>query len=138
MKTGISLGLIFAVAFLVLINSAAADPQIIDIDNLKSIAVPIHVMELFLALFISYMSLKFFRITKPISLFLYLYMAIGFIIINSLLYLVFYWSINTRLNISFVNVCIGGRIALIGALISLAIFFYRWNKVMREKLGKAG
>jgi len=124
--------IIYMLFFFILINSVLAQSEIINLNNLKNIAIPIHLFEVVLALFIAFMSLKFFRITKPINLFLFIYVAIGFFIINSLLYLFFYLSIDTRLEMVFVNVYIGSRIAFIGMLLSFAIFFYLWNKIMRK------
>ena len=124
--------IIYVLFFIILINLVSAQSEIINLNNLKNIAIPIHIIELVLALFIAVMSLKFFRITKPISLFLFIYVAIGFFIINSLLYLFLYLSINTRFELIFVNVYIGSRVALIGMAISFAIFFYQWNKIMRK------
>ena len=124
--------IIYVLFFIILINLVSAQSEIINLNNLKNIAIPIHIIELVLALFIAFMSLKFFRITKPISLFLFIYVAIGFFIINSLLYLFLYLSINTRFELIFVNVYIGSRVALIGMAISFAIFFYQWNKIMRK------
>jgi len=123
---------VYVLFFLILINSVSAQSEIINLDTLKNIAIPVHLFELVLALFIALMSLKFFRITKPISLFLFIYVAVGFFIINSLLYLFLYFSINTRLELVFVNVYIGSRVALMGMLISFVIFFYQWNKIMRR------
>lgn len=123
---------IFVMFFLVLTNFVSAQSEIINLNNLKNIAIPIHIIELVLALFIAYMSLKFFRITKPISLFMYIYIAIGFLIINTLLYLFLYLSINARWEMNFVNVYVGSRVALIGMLVSFVIFFYLWNKNMRS------
>jgi len=37
-----------------------------------------------------------------------------------------------RIDASFANVHIGSRIALIGMLLSFVMFFYNWNKTMRE------
>ena len=124
--------IIYALFFIILINLVSAQSEVINLNNLKNIAIPIHTIELVLALFIAFMSLKFFRITKPISLFLFIYVAIGFFIINSLLYLFLYLSVNTGLGLLFVNVYIGSRIALIGLLIAFVIFFYQWNKIMRK------
>ena len=125
-------GLLFVLLFFTLISIAAAQPEIVNLDNLKNVAVPIHIIELLLAIFISYTSLKFFRITKPINLFLFIYTAIGFFIINSFLYLFLYLSMNSSLQISFISVYIMGRIALMGMLVSFVVFFYQWNKIMRK------
>ena len=125
-------GIIYALFFIILINLVSAQSEIINLNNLKNVAIPIHIIELVLALFIAFMSLKFFRITKPISLFLFIYVAIGFFIINSLLHLLLYLSINTRLELVFVNVYVGSRVALMGMLGSFVIFFYQWNKIMRK------
>jgi len=127
-------GFIAVLIFLSLINAVAAQSEVIDLNNLKSVAIPIHVIEIVFSLFISYMALTFFRITKPLNLFMYIYTAIGFFIINSLLYLFLYLSIKTSLEINFINVYIGSRIALMGMLISFALFFYQWNSIMRKKI----
>ncbi|MAE42797.1 hypothetical protein CMO93_03425 [Candidatus Woesearchaeota archaeon] len=129
-------GFIVVSIFLSLINAAAAQSEVINLDNLKSVAIPIHVIEIVFALFICYMALTFFRITKPLDLFMYIYTAIGFFIINSLLYLFLYLSIKTQLEINFINVYIGSRIALMGMLISFALFFYQWNRIMRKTEAK--
>jgi len=132
MKTKILYVFISIFFFLILINSVIAQPELIDLNELKNFAVPIHIIELVLALFISFMSLKFFRITKPINLFLFIYIAVGFFIINSLLFLFLYVSIKTSLEISFISVYITSRIALMAMLISFVMFFYQWNKIMRK------
>ena len=124
--------IIYVLFFIILINLVSAQSEVINLNNLKNIAIPVHTIELVLALFIAFMSLKFFRITKPIGLFLFIYVAVGFFIISSLLYLALYLSINTRLELIFVNVYIGSRVALMAMLISFVIFFYQWNKIMRR------
>ena len=129
----IFINLIFVMLFLILIDYAAAQSEIISIGALRNIAVPIHIIELILAFFICYMSLKFFRITKPIGLFFYVYTALGFFIVNTLLYLFMYLSLGTRFEMKLVNVYIGSRVALIGMLIWFVIFFYQWNKVMKGR-----
>ena len=123
-------GIIFTLTFLSLISFAEARLDVVDANRLKAIAIPIHVFELILALFIAYMALKFFRITRPLGLFLYIYTAIGFFIISSSLYLFLHF--NPKLETNFISVHIGSRIALIGMLISFVIFFYQWNRVMKK------
>ncbi len=130
MKTKIILASVFVLLFLMV--SVKAQKEIIDINQLKTVAVPVHILELILALFICFKALKFFRITKPINLFLFLYTSIGFFIISSLLYLFLYFSIKIPLEVNFVSVYIGSRVALMGMLISFVIFFYQWNKIMRK------
>lgn len=130
MKTKIIFVSVFVLLFLMV--SVKAQKEIIDINQLKNVAVPVHILELVLALFICFKALKFFRITKPINLFLFLYTSIGFFIISSLLYLLLYLSIKIPLEVNFVSVYIGSRIALMGMLISFVVFFYQWNKIMRK------
>ena len=125
-------GVIYLLFFIILINLVSAQSEVINLNNLKNIAIPIHLFELVLGLFIVIMSLKFFRITKPLGLFLYIYLAIGFFIINVLLYLLLYLSLYIQLEVVFVNVYIGSRIALIGMIVSFVIFFYQWNRGMRS------
>lgn len=123
---------IFLIFSALIMESASAYQEIIEVDKLKQIAIPMHLIELFLAVFICFMALKFFWITKPINLFLVVYIAGGFFAINSLLYLMLYSAQFVDLKISFVNVYLGSRIALIGMLISLAALFYYLNKQMRR------
>jgi hypothetical protein len=59
-------------------------------------------------------------------------MAIGFFMINTALFLFFYLSLNTGLEMNFANVYMGSRVASIGMLISFVVFFYQWNKIMRS------
>ena len=120
----------------IFVDSAFAQIEQVDIGQIKSIALPLHIIELLLALFICYMSLKFFRITKPVNLFLIIYTAIGFLIINILLYLLFYSSFAQTLSLHFVTVYFGSRIALIGMLASFVLLFYQWNRVMRQTVKK--
>jgi len=126
-------GIIFAFTFFGLISFAEAQLDVVDVNRLKAIAIPIHVFELILGLFIAYMALKFFRITKPLNLFFYIYLAIGFFIVNISLYLFSYLSLNTVLEMDFIGVYIGSRVALMGMLISFVVFFYQWDKIMRKK-----
>ena len=125
-------GFLFVLFFFSLINVAEARTEVIDVSNLKNVGITIHLIELVLAIFISYMSLKFFRITRPVNLFLYMYLALGFFIINTALYLLYYLSIDTNFELGFINVYIGGRIALMGMLVSFVILFYQWHRVMRR------
>ena len=118
--------------FILNIKSATAYQEIIDLDTIRQIAIPLHLIELFLAIFICFMALRFFWITKPVNLFLVVYVAGGFFIINSLLYILLYTAYLIGLNISFVNVYLGSRIALIGMLVSLGALFYHLNKQMRK------
>lgn len=121
------------IIFLILLTSVVAQRQVIDVDAIKIVAVPLHLIELFLAVFISFLALKFFRITKPVNLFLIVYVAGGFFVINSLLYIMLYTADLFNFNISFVNVYIGSRIALIGMLTSLgALFFYMYKTIKKK------
>lgn len=124
-----------AIIFFALLIPVAAQKQVIDIESVKLIAVPLHIIELFLAILISFIALKFFRITKPVSLFLIVYVAAGFFIINSLLYIMLYTADLFNFNISFVNVYVGSRIALIAMLISLgALFFYMYATIKKKSV----
>lgn len=125
--------MIFLFYFFMLAMAAAANARVdyIDMDKLAVIAVPLHIIELVLSLFICFMALKFFRITKPLNLFMFIYVAIGFFIINSSLYILFYLT-RHKFNTSFANVYLGSRITLIGLTLSFVFFFYNWNKVMRK------
>ena len=102
------------------------------IDKIKLFAVILHLIELFLAVFISYMALKFFRITKPINVFLVIYIVIGFFIINTLLYIMFYSLNAAGIGLSFVSVYLASRVSLIAMLISLSALFYYLNRQMTK------
>ena len=116
------------------VKSVVAREEAINVDDLAPIAVPLHLIELALAVFICFMALKFFQITRPINLFLVVYVAGGFFIINSLLYVLLYVARLNYFKVSFVNVYLGSRIALIGMLISLGALFYHLNRQMRKKI----
>ena len=125
----------FLILFILLISlqtAFAAREEVINIDKIQAVAVPLHLIELVLAIFISYMALKFFRITKPISIFLVVYVAGGFFIINSLLYLLLYGLNLKSINLSFESVYLGSRISLIAMLVSLGFLFYYLNLQMRK------
>ena len=128
--------IIIALCLALFIGSPAAQTEVFDAGQVKAIALPLHIIELVLALFICYMSLKFFRITKPINMFLIIYVALGFFIVNIALYLLFYSGFAARFEPLFVNVYLGSRIALIGMLISFVLMFYQWNKTMRQSVKK--
>lgn len=117
---------------IIIATSVVARIEDVDLHALKLVAIPLHIIELLLSIFICFMAIKFFRITRPLNLFLFIYVAVGFFMINSLLNLLFYLAQN-KINTSFVNVHIGSRIALIGMLVSFVMFFYNWNRIMRKK-----
>ena len=125
------------ILFILLINlqpAFAAHQELIDMDKIQIIAIPLHIIEMVLAIFICYMALAFFRITKPISIFLFVYVAGGFFIINSLMYLLLYGLNMENINLSFESVYLGSRISLIAMLISLAFLFYYLNNQMRKSI----
>ena len=125
----------FMVLYVALLNinlAAAANQEVIYLGKIQPIAVALHLTELVLAIFICYMALRFFRITKPVNLFLVIYVAIGFFVINSLLYLLFYAARLKNMDISFASVYLGSRVALIAMLISLGSLFYYLNRQMRK------
>lgn len=124
--------IIFSV--LLTIPLVVAQRQVIEFDTIKSVAVFLHLIELFLAVFISFMALKFFQITRPINLFLVVYVAGGFFVISSLLYLVFYMT-GLFNDVSFINVYIGSRISLIAMLISLGFLFFNMHTSIKRHHG---
>ena len=115
-------------------NLVFASKESIDLDTIKWFAIPLHLLELALAIFISYMALKFFNITKPVNIFLVVYIVGGFFIINTLLYLLLYSFRLMGINISFLSVYIGSRVALIAMLISLGALFYHLDREIRKKV----
>lgn len=102
-------------------------------DNIAWVGLALHAIEILLALFISYMSLTFFRITRPVTLFFFLYVGVGFFIVSSLMYVLFYLTLGTGRELSVVSVYFASRIALIGMLISFLVLFYQWNKIMKRQ-----
>lgn len=134
MNKNIIRAILFLVLSICLLSPVLAEhTETINFDDFKNIAIPLHIIEIILAFFICYMALKFFRITKPVNLFLFIYTAIGFFFISSLLYLLLYLSTMMSLKIFFVQVYIGSRVALIGMVVSFVLFFYQWNKIMRKQ-----
>lgn len=125
--------MIFLIAVLS-IKSAVAHEETADIDKVQLFGISLHLVELFLAVFICFMAIKFFRITKPLNLFLIVYVAVGFFAINSLLYILFYALRLRGISISFVSVYLGSRVSLIAMLISLGALFYYLNKQMRKSV----
>ena len=122
----------FLFAFLFLASQAYAQ----DIENyaaVKKIGITLHIIELILAVFICTMSLKFFWITKPVNLFLMVYIALGFFIVNVLMYIFYYSSSMLGFRVSFVNAYIGSRISLIGMLVSLSMVFFSMHKSIRKQ-----
>ena len=106
--------------------------ETIDVDKIQIMAVSLHLIELALAFFLCYMALKFFHITKPVNLFMVIYIAGGFFIINSLFFLLFYALRLKNININFASVYLGSRISLIAMLASLGALFYYLNRQMRK------
>ena len=127
-------GLSISLLFILLAVSPALAESEVEVCDLTSIALPIHIVELVLAFAAGYMALKFFRITKPLNLFLLVYVMMGFFIISSLIYILFYISEDFfGLNLNFTSVYMGSRIALVAMLISLTyLFFYMYN-TMKSK-----
>tara|TARA_Y100000310_G_scaffold345846_1_gene471203 strand:+ start:82441 stop:82857 length:417 start_codon:yes stop_codon:yes gene_type:complete len=115
--------LIFLVLFIFNAISVLGDQQIVDIDVLRSVALPLHIIEIILAVFICVMALKFFQLTKPFNLFLLIYIALGFFLINALLYVLLYTESLFGLRLSFLNVYLGGRFSLIAMLTSMGYMF---------------
>lgn len=110
----------------------ALQEQIINLSLLKSVAVPIHILELLLSLFLCYMAIRFFRVTKPAKIFIYVYMASGFFVINSLLYILLYTTPLFSASTGFMNVYIGSRITILSTLLMLAGMFLTVHYRMRS------
>ena len=119
-------------AFFIAAKPAIAQ-EVMDVET-SYFAVSLHVIELILAVFICFMAIRFFRITKPLNLFLVIYVSLGFFIINSLLYILFYGLHLKGIHLSFVSVYIGSRISLIAMLISISTLFYYLNSQMRKTI----
>lgn len=112
---------------------AAAHEEAVDIGNVQLFGISLHLVELLLAVFICFMAIKFFRITRPLNLFLIVYVAVGFFAINSLLYILFYALHLRGIHLSFVSVYLGSRVSLIAMLVSLGALFYYLNRQMRKQ-----
>src|SRR3989344_6457086 len=123
--------IMFFIALLTM-KLAIAHEDSIDLDVLALIAIPLHLIELVLAVFICFISLKFFQITRPHNLFLVVYVAGGFFVINSLLYILLYAAHLKDFNVSFASAYLGSRISLIGMLVSLGALLYYLNRQMRK------
>lgn len=115
------------------IKSVIAHEETVDIDKIQLFGISLHLIEVLLSIFICFMAIRFFRITRPLNLFLIVYVAVGFFAINSLLYILFYTLHLRSIHISFVSVYLGSRVSLIAMMVSLGALFYYLNKQMRKK-----
>ncbi|SRR3989338_8402736 len=104
----------------------------VDVDSLRPIGITIHVIELVLALFISFMSLKFFKITKPLNVFLYIYLALGFFTISSLFYILFYLGGWFNIGLEFSRAYIASRLSLIAMLLVFVAVFFNAMRIMKK------
>ncbi len=120
--------------FIIAVPLIAADIQMPESTTLARIGLPLHIIEFGLSFFICVMALKFFGITRPMNFFLLVYIAVGFFVINTLLYLLFFTGDIFGFEISFANVYIGSRIALIAMLVSLSVLFMHVYSVMKKKM----
>lgn len=124
---------IFLISLLFILFSTTvfgAYEQSFDVDTLRMVAIPIHIVEFLLAFFICYMAIKFFKFTQPMSIFLYVYLAGGFFIIGSLVNFVLYFGHNFNMGVNFLVIFIAGRVALLGMLGSLTWLFWQAHKAM--------
>ncbi len=128
---GMKKGVILAIVLLVVFPSAFAVTETIDVDSLRPIGIVIHAVELALALFISFVSLKFFKITKPLNVFLYVYLALGFFTISSLFYLLFYLGGWINVPLEFSRAYIASRLSLIAMLSVFVVVFFNAMRVMK-------
>jgi hypothetical protein len=92
----------------------------------------VHTFELILAVYICFAALRFFRITKPVNLFVIIYTAVGFLVVNILLYFLMYVQILRGVYVSSTLVYFAGRLAFIGMLLALATTFYMMQRQMRQ------
>lgn len=116
------------------VKPAVVHDEVINIGGIYQFGIIIHLIELVLAIFICFMAIKFFRITKPLNLFLVVYISVGFFAINSLLYLLVYLLHIWGVHISFISVYFGSRVSLIAMLVSLSAMFYYFNWSMRKTI----
>lgn len=114
-------------------SQVAAQQEIINIPSVMPIALALHLIEAILIIFICFMALKFFRITRPNNLFMVVYLAGGFFLISPIFYTLFYLPNVFHLNINFVSAYLISRISMIAALISLSGLLYYWNREMKRK-----
>ncbi len=120
------------------VNFVFAEKQIVDVNLLRTVALPLHIIELVVALFICIIALRFFHLTKPFNFFLYVYVSLGFFIINSLLYILLYLGKFADLNISFINVYLGARFSLIAMLVCIGYLFFYIHTMMKRKVELKG
>jgi len=116
--------------------AAAGTQELVDYDSIRLSALSLHLIELVLAVYISYMALKFFRITKPVSVFLIVYMANGFLIVYSLLYVMVWTADLLNISVSFVNIYLGSQLVFIAMLASLAGLFIHLHRELKRKPAK--
>jgi len=119
---------------MLLLFNAVAQIEEFDVDSLSRMGISLHVVELVLAVFICFMSLKFFRITKPLNIFLYIYIGLGFFVISTLLYLVYFMRDILSIDVNFINVYVASRLSLIAMLFVFVFLFYSVHKIMRSPM----
>tara|TARA_Y100000310_G_C20525986_1_gene736056 strand:+ start:285 stop:668 length:384 start_codon:yes stop_codon:yes gene_type:complete len=124
--------------FIFNINLVFAEKQVIDVSLLRLIALPLHIIELIIAIFVCVLALKFFHLTKPFNFFLFVYVSLGFFIINSLLYILLYVGEFANINISFINVYLGARFSLIAMLVCIGYLFFYIHTMMKRKIETKG
>ena len=126
-------GIIASVIAILAALPVNAQEEVIYYKSLGLVGMPLHIFELILGVWIAILALKFFRITKPINVFLLLYVAVGVFIVNSLLYVLLYIVNFEETTVSYVSVYVASRIALIGMLMCLLILLILWNRALTSK-----
>jgi len=77
------------------------------------------------------MAIKFFNLTKPLNIFLFVYIATGFFIISSLVFFFTYFAPNFGWNVDFAVVFIMSRVAVLAMLATLAWILWRVHTMMK-------
>ena len=85
-------------------------------------------IEIGVALYVAVMAVRLFHITQPTDIFTYIYLGVGFAVLNTLVHVLLFVPIELPLAAFY----LGSRVAVIGTLVSFALFFYRWNSSMRK------
>lgn len=134
MKCKMKIQYITLILLIFLLPVINAETELVNTSLIIKFGLPLHFIELFMALFISFMSLNFFRITKPLNIFLYIYLALGFFIISSLMYIVYYLRNWLSLDLNFVNVYVASRLSLIAMLIVFSTIFYNAHSIMKNPM----
>ncbi|MDD9952717.1 MAG: hypothetical protein OXR66_00090 [Candidatus Woesearchaeota archaeon] len=101
---------------------------VLDLSSIQHIMVPIHITQIVVAVFISWLSFRFFRLTKPLKVFYFFYFAMVMFIGSAAFYLQAFFTDAT----SGTTYHIASQSALIATLAALGVIFWSIYRGMKS------